>query len=91
MDETNINKEVIEESDNDKRDPFLIDAIEEVIRSGQASTSYIQRKFIVGYSRALRIIEQMEELGIISEMQGSKPRIVKITSDEWNKMKSKFN
>ena len=57
-------------------DPFLDEAINTVVETGQASTSFIQRKFKVGYARAGRIIDQMEERGVISGYQGSKPREV---------------
>ena len=60
-----------EQAEDDDTDPLLMDAIDEVVQSGQASTSYIQRKFKVGYARAGRIIDQMEERGIISGYQGS--------------------
>ena len=67
-------KELLEsEACEDDSDPFLQDAIETVIETGQASTSFIQRRFKVGYARAGRIIDQMEERGIISGYQGSKP------------------
>ena len=60
-------KELLEsEACEDDSDPFLQDAIETVIETGQASTSFIQRRFKVGYARAGRIIDQMEERGIIS-------------------------
>ena len=52
--------------DEDDADPFLNDAIESVIEIGQASTSFIQRRFKVGYARAGRIIDQMEARGVIS-------------------------
>ena len=60
-------KEISQEQENDdETDPFLMDAIQTVVETGQASTSFIQRKFKVGYARAGRIIDQMEERGIIS-------------------------
>ena len=65
-----------EQSADDDVDPFLKDAINTVVETGQASTSFIQRKFKVGYARAGRIIDQMEERGVISGYQGSKPREV---------------
>ena len=68
---------------DDETDPLLNEAIETVIETGQASTSFIQRKFKVGYARAGRIIDQMEERGIISGYQGSKPREVLMTKDRW--------
>ena len=60
-----------------------MDAIDVVVETGQASTSFIQRRFKVGYARAGRIIDQMEERGIISGYQGSKPREVLMTKERW--------
>lgn len=74
-----------EECDDDK-DPFLNDAIETVIETGQASTSFIQRRFKVGYARAGRIIDQMEERGIISGYEGSKPRQVLMSKERWQEL-----
>ena len=73
-------KEIAQEaSEDDETDPFLMDAIQTVVETGQASTSFIQRRFKVGYARAGRIIDQMEERGVISGYQGSKPREVLMT------------
>ena len=69
-------KEIEEQENDDDTDPLLMEAIEVVVETGQASTSFIQRRFKVGYARAGRIIDQMEERGIISGFQGSKPREV---------------
>ena len=81
-------KELLEsEACEDDSDPFLQEAIETVIETGQASTSFIQRRFKVGYARAGRIIDQMEERGIISGYQGSKPREVLMTLDRLNELK----
>ena len=77
------------EYEEDEIDPFLLEAIECVIEIGQASTSFIQRRFKIGYARAGRIIDQMEERGIISGYLGSKPREVLITLEEWNRLKDK--
>ena len=71
----------------DDTDPFLQDAIDTVVETGQASTSFIQRKFKVGYARAGRIIDQMEERGVISGYQGSKPREVLWTLEKLAEMK----
>ena len=76
-----------EEIEEDDEDPFLMEAIQTVVETGQASTSFIQRRFKVGYARAGRIIDQMEERGVISDYQGSKPREVLITIDKWNELK----
>ena len=80
-------KEMMEEASEDDTDPFLMDAIEVVVETGQASTSFIQRRFKVGYARAGRIIDQMEERGIISGYQGSKPREVLMTKERWAELK----
>lgn len=81
-------KEIDMEKDSeDDTDPFLMDAIETVVETGQASTSFIQRKFKVGYARAGRIIDQMEERGVISGYQGSKPREVLMTLEKLNELK----
>ena len=76
-----------QEAEEDDMDPLLMDAIETVVEIGQASTSFIQRRFKVGYARAGRIIDQMEARGIISGYEGSKPRQVLITMDRWNELK----
>ncbi len=81
-------KEIAQEKDqDDDTDPFLMDAIQTVVETGQASTSFIQRRFKVGYARAGRIIDQMEERGVISGYQGSKPREVLMTLDRLNELK----
>lgn len=79
-------RELDEKDPEDDTDPFLNDAIETVIEIGQASTSFIQRRFKVGYARAGRIIDQMEARGIISGYQGSKPREVIITKERWQEL-----
>ena len=77
------------EYEADETDPFLLEAIECVIKTGQATTSFIQRRFKVGYARAGKIIDQMEEGGIVSGYQGSKPREILITLEEWNRLKNR--
>ena len=72
---------------DDNTDEHLMEAIELVVETGQASTSFIQRRFNVGYARAGRIIDQMEERGIISGYQGSKPRQVLMTKERWAELK----
>lgn len=67
-------------------DPLLDKAIEVVIESGQASTSYLQRRLKVGYSRAARIIDQMEQKGVIGPFEGSKPRAVLMTRAQYLEM-----
>ncbi|MBQ9267863.1 MAG: DNA translocase FtsK 4TM domain-containing protein [Clostridia bacterium] len=71
----------------DDCDELLTDAIELAVSMGNASASMIQRKFKVGYARAGRIIDQMEERGIVSGYDGSKPRQTLISKEEWEEMK----
>ena len=77
-----------EQAEDDETDPFLMDAIQTVVETGQASTSFIQRRFKVGYARAGRIIDQMEERGVISGYQGSKPREVLMTLEKLNELRN---
>lgn len=85
----NINEDSDGDGDEtpDECDEILPQAIEAVIECGQASVSFIQRKFKVGYARAGRIIDQMAERNIISGYEGSKPRRVLITRERWEEMK----
>ena len=64
-------------------DSKMEEAIQFVIESGQASTSMLQRRLKVGYARAGRMIDDMEQLGIVGPHQGSKPRDVLMTYNEW--------
>ena len=84
-------KEIDSSESEDDADPLLMEAIEVVVETGQASTSFIQRRFKVGYARAGRIIDQMEERGIISGFQGSKPREVLMTKERWEELKMSSN
>ncbi len=80
-------KELSEEAEDDDTDPLLMEAMDVVVETGQASTSFIQRRFKVGYARAGRIIDQLEERGIISGYQGSKPRQVLMTKERLDELK----
>jgi S-DNA-T family DNA segregation ATPase FtsK/SpoIIIE len=73
----------VENSDIDVSDDKLDEAIEAVIEAGQASTSYLQRKLKLGYGRAARLIDIMEQLGVVGTFEGSKPRQVIMTRQEW--------
>ena len=66
----------------DADDPILDEAIRVVVELGQASTSLLQRKLKLGYARAARIIDQMEERGIVGPYEGAKPRQVLITREQ---------
>ena len=65
-------------------DPVLKDALRFFIQANQASITLVQRRFGVGYARAARIIDQMEQNGFISPADGSKPRQVLISLEEFN-------
>ena len=72
-------------------DNKMEEAIRIVIEAGQASTSMIQRRMKVGYARAGRMIDDMEQLGIVGPHQGSKPRDVIMTYSEWLERKNNLN
>ncbi len=67
-------------SGSDADDDMFRDAVQCVIEGGKASTSYLQRRLRIGYSRAARIIEEMEERGIVGPADGAKPRDVLVRS-----------
>lgn len=70
-------------SDDIEIDSKMEDAIKCVIEAGQASTSLLQRRLKVGYARAGRMIDDMEQMGVVGPHQGSKPRDVLMTYNEW--------
>lgn len=74
------------QTDSDDDDELLPQVINMVIEQGQASTSLIQRKFKLGYSRAARILDQMEASGIVGPFEGSKPRKILVTKQQWMEM-----
>jgi S-DNA-T family DNA segregation ATPase FtsK/SpoIIIE len=75
-----------EEGSDEESDDMLPAAIEVVVEAGMASTSLIQRKLRLGYARAGRIIDEMERKGIVGPHEGSKPRQVLITHQQWLEM-----
>ena len=66
----------------ESQDDLYIQAVEYVLNDGQASISYLQRKLKIGYSRAARLIDSMEEQGIIGPHEGTKPRKLAMTEEE---------
>jgi len=67
----------------DSNDAMIDKAIEVLVDAGQASTSYLQRRLKLGYARAARIMDELEEMGIIGEPDGAKPRKVLMTKEQW--------
>ena len=76
-----------DDSEGDDADEKLGDAIEFVVTAGQASTSALQRHLKLGYGRAARLIDTMEKMGIVGPFEGSKPRAVLMTKQEWYERK----
>ena len=72
--------------DMSAQDEFLESAIELVVESGQASTPSLQRKFKLGYARAARIIDAMEEMGIVGPLEGNKRQVL-MSKQQWYEMK----
>ncbi|MBP6491952.1 MAG: DNA translocase FtsK, partial [Clostridia bacterium] len=70
-------------ANDDDADELLSDAIETVVRAEQASVSMLQRRFRIGYNRAARLVDMMEARGIIGPADGSRPRRVLMTEDEF--------
>ena len=68
-------------------DEMLPQAVEVVLEMKQCSVSMLQRRIKLGYSRAARIVDQMEELGVVGPYEGAKPRSVVIDRDGWNALK----
>lgn len=82
---TRIEHSNVQDSAEDT-DDLLPDAIELVVRSGQASVSMLQRRFRIGYNRAARIVDMMEARGIVGPQDGSRPRQVLLTEEEFENM-----
>ena len=68
-------------------DEMLPDAVEVILETKQASVSLLQRRLKLGYARAARIVDEMEELGIVGPFAGAKPRQILITKEQWDQMK----
>ena len=79
-------KQKDEDKPDEDSDPLLMDCIELAVDAGQISASMIQRKYRVGYARAGRILDQMEQRGCISGFEGSKPRQTLITREQFYEM-----
>ena len=73
-------------SDDDSTDPMFNTAVEVIIDAGQASTSLLQRRCKLGYARAARIMDEMEQAHIIGPYEGAKPRQLLISRQQWIEM-----
>ena len=72
-------------------DELLPAAIDVVLEVGQASVSMLQRRLKLGYGRAARLVDQMEEKGVVGPFEGSKPRQLLITKEQWAEMQYRQN
>jgi len=72
-------------------DEMLPAAVDVILETGQASVSMLQRRLKLGYARAARIVDEMEERGIVGPFQGSKPRAILVTKEQWLAMRSGGN
>ena len=70
---------------------MLPQAVDVILETGQASVSMLQRRLKLGYARAARIVDEMEEKGIVGPFQGSKPRTILVTKEQWEIMKAGQN
>ncbi len=82
-DKNSKNTKTEEPAEENNYDELLPQAVDVVFNLGQASVSQLQRRLKLGYSRAARIVDQMEELGIIGPFEGAKPRSLLITRQQW--------
>jgi S-DNA-T family DNA segregation ATPase FtsK/SpoIIIE len=74
------------DSNDGDYDELLPQAVDVILETGQASVSMLQRRLKLGYSRAARIVDQMEEMGIVGPFEGSKPRALLIDKNQWLQM-----
>ena len=74
-------------AEDEEGDELLPAAVDIILETGQASVSMLQRRLKLGYSRAARLVDQMEERGIVGPFEGSKPRQLLITRAQWQEMR----
>lgn len=84
----NGNKNNAEPVSDDDTDSMFDLAVDAILEAGQASTSLLQRRLKLGYARAARIVDQMEQKGIVGAYEGSKPRQILITKAQWLERKA---
>ena len=76
------------EAGEEEQDELFPAGVDVILDLGQASVSLLQRRLKLGYARAARLMDQMEEKGIVGPSEGSKPRQILITKDQWVQMQS---
>ncbi|MCL2391199.1 MAG: DNA translocase FtsK [Oscillospiraceae bacterium] len=86
IEKTSGGDKVKEETDAADYDELLPQAVELIFETGQASVSMLQRRLKLGFSRAGRIVDQMEQMGVVGPYEGSKPRALLVTKDQWRQM-----
>lgn len=72
-------------------DDLVDDVIDFIVKKGKASTSLIQRQFRIGFNKAARIVDELEERGIVGPENGSKPRVVLMDKSEWREYKERHD
>ena len=80
--------ESVDEQAGGDYDEMLDQAVNVILETKQASVSMLQRRLKLGYSRAARIVDQMEEIGVVGPFEGSKPRQILITKEQWQAMRT---
>ena len=76
------------DDDDEEIDPMFNEAVEVVVNAGGASTTMLQKKLKLGYARASRVMDQLEEKGIVGPSEGAKPRAVLISKQQWYEMQA---
>lgn len=84
----NARAESVDEPAANDYDELLPQAVDVIFETKQASVSMLQRRLKLGYSRAARIVDQMEEIGVVGPFEGSKPRQILITREQWLEMQN---
>lgn len=78
----------IDDGEGEALDPLFEKAVDVVLETGRASTSFLQRKLGVGYSRGSKIMDQLEDKGVIGPQDGAKPREIRINKQQWIQMQA---
>ncbi len=81
-DEGSAYMETPEEPEEEETDALFFEAVDLVVRTGQASISLLQRRFRIGYTRAARLIDDLERRGVVGQFEGSKPREILVTPEQ---------